>query len=275
MRFVALAGNRLSPRVCRPPDRRPQRRRSPIALLCAAGLVALASTSNAVQQPAQIGDPGLQQAGVPDSVPNISGVWQLKGYERRIKPYDGSETPWQPWTLEAFNKRAAAEKEGRPLYDPTAGCQPSGIPRIIVAPYPQEIIQTPDQIIFMIEVMHTFRIVYLNARHPDNLEPSHFGHSIGHWEGDTLVIDTIGFVKQTQIDEAGTLHSDQMHVVQRIRKVGDALEILFTIDDPGAFTKPWTAKRIWQWRPDVRFSEYVCEENNRNAPGPDGVLRNL
>lgn len=239
------------------------------------GSMALAATAGAVERPPQLGEPGLQQAGVPASVPNISGVWQLKEYIRQIKPYDGSETPWQPWTLEAFNERGAAEKAGKPMYDPTAGCQPSGIPRIITAPYPQEIIQTPDQIIFLVEVMHTFRIVHLNAKHPDEVEPSHFGHSIGHWEGDTLVIDTIGFVKQTQIDEAGTLHSDQMHVVQRIRKVGDTLEILFTIDDPGAFTKPWTARRVWQWRPDVRFSEYVCEENNRNAPGADGVLRNF
>ena len=243
--------------------------------LCATGLAAFVIAGHAVQEPPQLGDPGLQQAGVPASVPNISGVWQLAGYERQIKPFDGSETPWQPWALEAFKKRAAAEKEGRPMYDPTAGCQPSGIPRIITAPYPHEIIQTPDQVIFMIEVMHTFRIVYMNAKHPEKVEPSHFGHSIGHWEGDTLVVDTVGFVKQTQIDEAGTLHSDQMHVVQRIRKVADTLEIEFTIDDPGAFTKPWTAKRVWKWRPDVRFSEYVCEENNRNAPGADGVLRNF
>ncbi len=123
--------------------------------------------------------------------------------------------------------------------------------------------------------MHTFRIVHLNAKHPDYIEPSHFGHSIGHWEGDTLVVDTVGFAKQTQIDEAGTLHSEQMHVIQRIRKVGDTLEILFTIDDPRRLHKPWAAKRVWQWRPDVRFPEYVCEENNRNAPGADGVLRNF
>jgi hypothetical protein len=101
------------------------------------------------------------------------------------------------------------------------------------------------------------------------------GHAIGHWEGDTLVIDTVGITKQTQIDEAGTLHSDKLHLIQRIKKVNDTLEIEFTVDDPGAFTKPWTAKRVWQWRPDVRFAEYVCEENNRNTPGADGQLRNF
>ncbi len=89
------------------------------------------------------------------------------------------------------------------------------------------------------------------------------------------MIDTVGLVKNTQIDEAGTLHSEDLHVVERIRKVDGALEVLFTIEDPKAFTKPWTAKRVWKWRPDVRFLEYVCEENNRNAPDENGVLKNF
>jgi hypothetical protein len=245
------------------------------AFIGACALGVLASTSGAVEKPPEMGDPGLRQAGIPDSVPNISGVWQLKNYIRQIKPFDGSETPWQPWTLEAFMARAVAEAAGRPRYDPNADCQPSGLPRVLTAPYPHEIIQTPNEVIFAVEVMHTFRIVHLNGKHPDHFEPGHFGHSIGHWEGDTLVIDTVGFAKQTQIDEAGTLHSEKMHLIQRIKKVNDTLEVEFTIDDPGAFTKPWTAKRVWGWRPDVRFAEYVCEENNRNVPGADGALRNF
>ena len=113
----------------------------------------------------------------------------------------------------------------------------------------------------------------MNAKHPGKFEPTFMGHSVGHWEGDTLVVDTIGMIKQTQIDEAGTLHSDQLHVVERIRKVQDTLEVLFTIEDPKAFTKPWTAVRIWKWRPDIRFIEYICEENNRNASDANGVLK--
>jgi hypothetical protein len=125
------------------------------------------------------------------------------------------------------------------------------------------------------EVQHQFRVVKMNVEHPRNVAPSFMGDAVGHWEGDTLVIDTISLTNNTQIDEAGTQHSDALHVVERIRKVKDTLEIVFTIEDPKAFTKPWTAQRIWKWRPDVRFLEYVCEENNRNAPDENGVLKNF
>jgi hypothetical protein len=229
----------------------------------------------AVEKPPQLGDPGLRAANVPTSVPNISGVWQVRGFERQTKPIDAAEPPWQPWNRKGFEERAAAEKAGRPLYDPTAACLPSGTPRIIAAPYPVEIVQTVDKTVFLYEVQHLYRVVHMNAKHPAKVEPSFFGHAVGHWEGDTLVIDTVGLVKETQIDEAGTRHSDELHVVERIRRVGETLEILFTIEDPKAFTRPWTAQRVWRWRPDVRFLEYICEENNRNAPDESGVLRNF
>ncbi|MEP7243862.1 MAG: hypothetical protein ABI885_09260 [Gammaproteobacteria bacterium] len=239
----------------------------------AATITLLATLSAAVETPPVLGEAGLRDARVPESVPNISGVWQTPGYDRKIKPMDAANPPWQPWTKEEFEKRVAAEVAGNPLYDPTADCLPSGVPRIIAAPYPVEIIQTPQRTVFLHEVQHMFRIVHMNAQHPAKFEPTFMGHSVGHWEGDTLVIDTIGMVKETQIDEAGTLHSDQLHVVERIRKVQDTLEVLFTIDDPKAFTKPWTAVRIWKWRPEIRLLEYICEENNRNASDSNGVLK--
>jgi hypothetical protein len=217
----------------------------------------------------------LSSAASSSDVPNISGVWQTQGYDRMIKPIDAPEPPWLPWNKEQFEKRAAAEKVGRLLYDPTAACLPSGIPRIIAAPYPVEIVQTADKTVFLYEVQHQFRVVKMNVEHPRNVAPSFMGDAVGHWEGDTLVIDTISLTNNTQIDEAGTQHSDALHVVERIRKVKDTLEIVFTIEDPKAFTKPWTAQRIWKWRPDVRFLEYVCEENNRNAPDENGVLKNF
>lgn len=235
----------------------------------------LTSTAYAVTTEAQPGDPGLRDPATSDSVPNISGVWQVRGFDRYTKQVDGSDPPWQPWNRKAFEERRAAEEAGTPLYDPTAACLPSGTPRIIATPYPAEIIQTPDSTVFLYEAQHLFRIVHMNQQHPQNVEPSFFGHAVGHWEEDTLVVDTVGIVGETQIDEGGTQHSDQMHVVERIRKNDDGdLEILFTIDDPKAFTKPWTAKRIWKWRPEIRFLEYVCEENNRNAPDESGTLRN-
>lgn len=247
-------------------------------LLAAALLPALLTTPSAlaVLEEAQPGDPGLRDRDVPAEVPQFSGMWQVRGYERYIKPMDGSDPPWQPWNKQAFDERAAAEAAGTPLYDPTAACLPSGYPRLIAAPYPVEIIQTPETVVFLYETQHLFRVVHLNGEHPADFAPTHMGHSIGHYEGDTLVVHSTGFVDYTQIDEQGSKHSDAMEVTERIRKLEDgSLEILFTIDDPKAFTQPWTARRVWQWRPDVRFYEYVCEENNRNAPDENGVLRNF
>ena len=244
-------------------------------MVCAVVVVGLSTAAVAVKEPPKMDDAGLRAAGIPDSVPNISGVWQVRGFDRNFKPVEGGDPPWQPWNKKAFDERHAAEKAGKPLYDPTAACLPSGTPRLIAAPYPVEIVQTPDKTVFLYEVQHLFRVVHMNAKHPDKVEPSFMGHAIGHWEGDTLVIDTVGLVKETQIDEGGTMHSEQLHVVERIRKVNDTLEIVFTIEDPKAFTKTWTSKRVWHWRPDVRFIEYVCEENNRNAPDDSGVLRNF
>jgi hypothetical protein len=236
-------------------------------------LAAAATGAGAVQDPPKIGDPSLRDPRVPASVPNISGVWWTKGYDRRIKPVDG-DTPWQPATKQEFDRRGAAEQSGSPLFDPTAACMPSGIPRILAAPYPIEIIQTPGQTVILHEVQHLFRVVRMDGQHPKAVAPSSFGDEVGHWEGDALVIDIVGLTDRTQIDEAGTSHTAALHVVERIKRVGDALQDDFTIDDPKAFTKPWTARRTYLWRPDIRFQEYVCEENNRNAP-INGVLKHF
>ena len=208
-------------------------------------------------------------------MPNISGVWQVRGFDRITRPVEGGNPPWQPWNQKAYEERVAAEKAGQATLR-----SHRSVPSERHTRHDRRAISCRDradrgQDRVLYEVQHQFRVVYMNAKHPNKVEPSLLGHAVGHWEGDTLVIDTVGLVKQTQIDEAGTLHSEQLHVVERIRKVNDTLEILFTIEDPKAFTKPWTSKRVWHWRPDVRFLEYVCEENNRNAPDENGVLRNF
>jgi hypothetical protein len=248
-----------------------------LGLACAAVVLSVMSAGQAlaVQTPAKIGDPGLRDPHTPSSIPNISGMWFSPVYNRRVQPVDGSEPPWQPWTKAEFDKRQAAEAAGTPLFDPTAFCMPSGIPRVIVAPYPFEIVQTPDKLIFLYETQHLFRVVYMNATHPKDIKPSFFGDEVGRWEGDTLVIDSVGMTTQTQVDESGAMHSDALHMIERIRLNGKQLEELFTIDDPKAYTKPWTAKRVFVWRPDVRHIEYVCEENNRNTPDENGQLKHF
>jgi hypothetical protein len=108
----------------------------------------------------------------------------------------------------------------------------------------------------------------MDQPHQPALAPSFMGDSVGHWEGDTLVVDTTGLNDRTWIDEIGVIHGQQLHVIERIRKIegGHAMENLVRIEDPEYFTEPWYARITYAWRPDLRLTEYVCEENNRNMP---------
>lgn len=242
-------------------------------LVCGSILL-LGAVAQAAPMSQTPGDPGLRDSRVGQDVPNISGVWTNRApYTRQLAPIEGGDPPMLPWNKAKFDERAAAEKAGHPLYDPTAMCMPSGIPRLFAAPYPIEVVQTPERTVILYEVQHLFRIIHMNSQHPKDLKPSFMGHSIGHWEGDVLVVDTIGMTPQSQIDETGVMHTGAIHVVEHIQKVGGLLEFNVTIDDPGAFSRPWQAKRVFEWKPKTRFIEYVCEENNRNVPGADGVLR--
>lgn len=212
---------------------------------------------------------------VPDTVPNISGTWFLGPYSPLATPVDGSETPFLPWSREVFEGRVAAQEAGAPIFDASAACMPPGFPRIMLWPYPLEIVQTPETTVIVFESDQLFRVIHMNAEHPDDLEPSHMGHSVGHWEGDTLVVDTVGMLAHSQLDATGTPHSEELHVVEHIRKDGpELLEIIVTVDDPEAFAEPWDFRIEYDWSPDIRLLEYVCTENNRNEPDAEGVLRN-
>jgi hypothetical protein len=161
------------------------------------------------------------------------------------------------------------------LFDTNASCLPSGVPRVLPVPYPLDIVQTPDLTIIAIEVMHSFRIVHMdNKPPPADYKPSYLGYSRGYWDGDTLVVTTTGMNGYTQVDEEGRPKSSQIKVTERIRKVGpDILENTYTIDDPGTYSRPWTARARFEWAPDQRLNEYICEENNRNKPDASGKLR--
>jgi hypothetical protein len=139
---------------------------------------------------------------------------------------------------------------------------------------PLQILETPGQVTFINDAYNEMWFVYLDAKHPpkDDVEPTYHGDSVGHWEGDVLVVDTIGLNTRTTLDQVGTPHSDQMHVITRVRRSGpDTIEFRITIDDPGAFTKTWEEKTLIYKRAEktARISEVVCE-NNRNVILPDG-----
>jgi hypothetical protein len=140
-----------------------------------------------------------------------------------------------------------------------------GVPYILELNLRAQIIDDDKQIVFLYEQLMDHRFVRLNATHSANLQPSWYGDSVGHWEGDTLVEDTIGLNNRTWVDGFGTPHTDEIHVVERSHlQSPDTLEVLFTVEDPGAFTMPWSA--IATYRKDRSTSEpYVeiaCAENN-------------
>jgi hypothetical protein len=171
-------------------------------------------------------------------------------------------TPFQPWAKAVFDDRAKNQLE------PHTRCHPSGGARQFVTPYGTEMVEFRElkQIaIFDIGGPHTFRIIYLDGRpHPQNLTPSYYGHSIGHWEGDTLVVDTVGFNERFWMDRAGSPHTEKLHFMERFTRVDhDTMKYEITIDDPGAYTATWSpAPFTLTWTPNQELFEYVCQQSN-------------
>lgn len=198
------------------------------------------------------------------AVPDFSGVWFIDEYRRTILPKD--DPPFQPWTEALFKQRQVESSNRTPDSgpDPTERCIPPGIPRTMFQPFPWEIVQARDRVIMIFEYQSLIRQIFTDGRgHPKDLEPTYMGNAIGTFEGDTLVIDTIGFNDKTWLDPMGLPHSDALHVIERLRRLDhDTLVDEYTIDDPKAYTKPWTARRIFKLRPDWQIQEYVCAENN-------------
>jgi hypothetical protein len=185
-------------------------------------------------------------------------------YMREFPPYNAE---WEA----RYQKNLADNAAGKPV-DPTAGCVPGGMPRIMTTPYPFEVVIQPNRVLILHEVSSQVRRIWTDGRkHPADLDPTYMGHSIGHWEGDTLVVDTVGLRGDTVFDVTAAPHSDQIHVTERIRRLSATkLEDRLVVQDPVAFTKPWLVVRTYDLKPDWEIKEYVCEENNRNPINPDG-----
>ena len=179
--------------------------------------------------------------------------------------------PYQPWAvpkvLESFNNRA--------IDDPLARCLPPGIPRLnSIGLFPTQIVQTPQQVIILYEFDNTFRVIPLNAKHPDDLEPSYLGDSVGHWEGDTLVVDITGFNDKTWLVGAGTFHSEALHITERYTRVDkDRINYEAVMEDPKVLTKPWTYRNTMMLRQGTRLREYICVENNEDLAGYEKLLK--
>jgi hypothetical protein len=196
--------------------------------------------------------------------PDFSGVWFIDEYKRNLLPKE--DPPFQPWAAAKFKERQSEKLHQDPDAgpDPTERCIPPGIPREMLQPFPWEIVQARDRLIMIFEYQSLVRQIFTDGRgHPKDLEPTYMGNAIGRFEGDTLIVDTIGFNDKTWLDPMGLPHSEAMHVVEHIRRVDhDTLVDEYTIDDPKAYTKTWTAQKTFKLKPDWQIQEYVCTENN-------------
>jgi hypothetical protein len=174
------------------------------------------------------------------------------------------EVPFQPWARALYESRQANEERDAPH----ARCKPSPGPRQMGTAYGFEILDAPElQRIFIFDIggPHSFRVVFMDGRsHPPALEPSH-GHSVGRWEGDTLVVDTTGFSERSWIDAEGLPHTEQYHQIERFSRTEfGTLKYEVTIDDPGAYTRTWTGGFFLRWNDGAELFEYICQDNNLN-----------
>ena len=176
------------------------------------------------------------------------------------------QVPFMPWSAAMYDYISKNESK----YDPEGFCLPPGGPRLMATPYPMEIVQLPEQkrILMIFEgATHIWREIYMDGRpHPqgDGLNPTYLGHSVGRWEGGTLVVDIVGFNEQTWIDYYGHPHTDMLHVVEKYSRPNkNVLHYEATFEDPGAYTKPFTVRWNINWNPTGELAEYICQENNK------------
>jgi len=176
------------------------------------------------------------------------------------------EVPFTPAALAKFQERRANNSKD----DPEGYCLPPGVPRYTGTPYPFQLIQLPDRLVILYEgASHMYRTVFMDGRKhtsEDKLNPTWLGESIGWWEGnDTLVVDSVGFNGRTWLDYVGHPATEKLHVIEKFRRPDfNTLSYEATIDDPGAYTKPWTTSFKIPFKAGWDLLEYVCLENNKD-----------
>ena len=174
---------------------------------------------------------------------------------------DHDQVPYQPWAEDLVSYR-----RGSPL-EPHTRCKPSGGPRQFLTPYGAEILEIPELeriYIFDIGGPHTYRIIYMDGRpHPEDLIPSYYGHNIGHWEGDTLVVDSRGYNERFWIDRGRSPHTEQLHMIERFTRTDfNAMTYEVTIEDANVYTSPWTGEFDLRYMNGQELFEYICQDNN-------------
>ena len=184
------------------------------------------------------------------------------------------DIPFQPWAAALYQDRVGHRLE------PHARCKASGVVRQFQTPYGVEIVELAElQRIYLFDVggPHTFRIVYMDGRsHPERPSPSYYGHSIGWWEGDTLVIDSVGYNEGFWLDRMGAPHTERLHTVERLTRTDASfLQYEMTIDDPNVYTAPWNARFDMRWEQGTELFEYICQEANYAHDLMVGTLKSV
>jgi hypothetical protein len=238
-------------------------------------VLALAATLGALAAAAPAG------ADIVVHQPDISGVWGHafprpgQKVDPRLDVGPLPTPPLKPAYMAQWTAMREKEKEADEKGEPTAGlearCLPDGMPSLMFAIYPLEILQTPGRVTLIEEAFSQTRRIYLDEKQValDDAEPGYYGHSVGHWEGDTLVVDTIG-LKESVPGYRDIPHSDEERITERIRLIDpDILEDRMTVDDPKMLEHPWSFRFVYRRMKGYHMLEYVCE-NNRETTDANG-----
>ncbi|OFW35617.1 MAG: hypothetical protein A3J28_05540 [Acidobacteria bacterium RIFCSPLOWO2_12_FULL_60_22] len=232
-------------------------------------LAALVSSSVALAQTPPQSGAAKANAAAPAPQQDISGVWVLtsrsQGLSREAPPMTPSGQAMFKANIPGFGPRAAPGGN-----DPISQCDPLGLPRTLLSERPIQFVQIPGRVLQFFEWYHTWRDLWTDGRElPQDPDPKWFGSSVGKWQGDTFVVDTVGFDERTWLDQLGYPHSDAMRLQERYRRADhDTLELTLTLDDPKVYTKPWVSdKKILQLQPQQQLAESFCvgsEEESYN-----------
>jgi hypothetical protein len=220
----------------------------------------------------------------PSDPRDFTGIWEVPSPKIDLKQDDGKDPPFTPDEAKSTQRMIDAEKAGAVITDASTQCFPHGVPRLTFAPYPIRFVHAPGKILMLHEVAHNVRIIYMDKAAPPKDTPMSFlGYSVGHWDGNTLVVETTRLNGQTRLD-MHTSHGPRLKVTERFTKqktpqgFTDLVDMI-TVDDPDHFTKPFTVSRKFAYRGDLEaetgadgVTEYSCEENNRNVPDAAGVV---
>jgi hypothetical protein len=200
----------------------------------------------------------------PDGKPDLSGIWNPNPKHLRHIAVDlKEELPMKPEAEALFKVRASGALSHE---EPDANCMPQGTPKINTAPVPWKLIQLDDMVVILYEAFTQWRQIFLDGRaFPEDPNPTWFGYSVGRWDGDTLVVNSVGFNGRIWLDQLGHPSTEQMKVTERFRRKDFGhMEIGVTVDDPGAYTRPWSATYESTLLVDSELIEFICTENEKD-----------